>query len=83
MQRDFFKSIGGFDEQFFLFFEDIDLCRTTKLQGKKIVYLPKIHVADKKDRLSGLGMFSIFTKKTTRIHLQSAIKYFWKWLWRS
>lgn len=83
LRRDLFESIGGFDDRFFLFFEDIDICRTVRSRGKSIVYLPQIHVADKKDRLSGLGIFSILTKKTTRIHLQSAIKYFWKWFWRS
>jgi hypothetical protein len=49
--------------------------------GKKVIYLPEIRVLDKKIRLSGAGVFAVFTKKTMRIHLVSAIKYFWKWMW--
>jgi GT2 family glycosyltransferase len=79
MRKDLFLSIGGFDERFFLFFEDIDLCRRVKASGKRVVYVPGIRVQDGKARLSGSGIFSIFTKKTTRIHLMSAIQYFCKW----
>jgi len=79
MKRDFFLSLGGFDERFFLFFEDIDLCRRCKKAGKRVVYAPAIHVADRRYRLSGRSVGSLLTKKTTWIHLASAGKYFWKW----
>lgn len=79
MKADLYRSLGGYDERFFLFFEDIDLCRRVKNMGKKVVYLPHVHVLDRKGRLSGSSIFSLFTRKTTRIHVASAIKYFWKW----
>jgi GT2 family glycosyltransferase len=79
MKTEFFLSLGGFDPRYFLFFEDIDLCRRIKNAGKKVIYLPSLHVLDRKGRLSGSSVFSIFTRKTTRIHLHSALKYFWKW----
>jgi hypothetical protein len=79
MRTEFFRKLRGFDERFFLFFEDIDLCRRTKALGKKVVYLPCVRVLDQKARLSGNNLFAIFTKKTTRIHAASAVKYFWKW----
>ncbi len=79
MRTDHFCFLNGFDERFFLFFEDMDLCRRTKILGKRVVYLPQIKVLDGKERLSGSSIFSLFTRKTTRIHLASAMKYFWKW----
>ncbi|MDD5055984.1 MAG: glycosyltransferase family 2 protein [Candidatus Peribacteraceae bacterium] len=79
MRADLFRTLKGFDERFFLFFEDMDLCRRTKLLGKRVVYMPSVRVLDGKERLSGSSIFSLMTRKTTRIHLMSAIMYFWKW----
>ncbi len=79
MQRTFFNELGGFDRRFFLFFEDTDLCRRIWNAGKRVVYYPTVRAADGKQRLSEGGCFSIFTKKTVRIHLCSAVRYFWKW----
>lgn len=79
MKREFFLELGGFDERFFLFFEDTDLCRRVKKAGKKIGFMPGIRVFDRKKRLSEGGILSIFTKKTARIHVKSALKYYLKW----
>lgn len=74
-----FMSIGGFDERFFLFFEDTDLCRRVRQTGAVVVYAPSIVARDKSNRLSGESLFDLFFKKTGRIHMVSALKYFWKW----
>lgn len=79
IRRDLFDEIGGFDERFFLFFEDIDLCLRVHCKGKKVVYDPSVTALDRKRRLSGEGFFDLFLTKTGRIHLLSALKYFWKW----
>lgn len=39
-----FKKIGGFDEKFFMYFEDRDLCHRTKELGYKVVVLADIKV---------------------------------------
>jgi GT2 family glycosyltransferase len=39
--RDAFLEIGGFDEDFFLYFEDADLCRRVLRAGMPIRYLPQ------------------------------------------
>jgi hypothetical protein len=79
IRRDLFNDLGGFDERFFLFFEDTDLCKRVGLAGKKVLYDPSVTVGDKKRRLSGQSFLDLFFKKTGRIHISSALKYFWKW----
>ncbi len=70
---------GHFDERFFLFFEDVDLCRRMWAKKWEVVYVPKAIATHHHERLSSGGLKEIFTKKTVRIHIQSALKYFWKW----
>jgi N-acetylglucosaminyl-diphospho-decaprenol L-rhamnosyltransferase len=41
IRRDVFEQIGGFDENFFMYFEDKDLCKRVKELGYKVVYYPK------------------------------------------
>ena len=79
LRRSFYNELQGFDPRFFLFFEDIDLCRRTWVAGKRVVYDPTITVADREHRLSEGGVLTLLTKKTVRWHLASAVKYFWKW----
>jgi hypothetical protein len=44
-----------------------------------VVFASSVHALDRKERLSGGGVLELFTKRTARIHLASAVKYFWKW----
>lgn len=39
-----FKNISGFDENFFMYFEDADLCKKVSSAGKIILILPEIQV---------------------------------------
>ena len=40
-RRDLLERIGGFDEQFFYYFEDMDLCRQIRQTGCSILFHPK------------------------------------------
>jgi GT2 family glycosyltransferase len=40
MRRDAFESVGGFDERYFLYWEDADLCRRLRARGYHIRYVP-------------------------------------------
>jgi len=40
-RRKAFEEIGGFDEFFFLYFEDIDLCERFLRKGWKVIFLPE------------------------------------------
>lgn len=37
VRREDFLSLGGFDERYFMYFEDVDLCRRLRTQGKKVL----------------------------------------------
>jgi GT2 family glycosyltransferase len=44
VKKDVFTQIGGFDERFFMYVEDVDICYRIKQQGFRIVVDPKIHI---------------------------------------
>ena len=44
LQRKLFIDIGGFDERFFMFGEDIDLCYRIKESGNEIYYVPRTKI---------------------------------------
>lgn len=42
IRKTLFDSIGSFDENFFMYFEESDLCRRVQGNGWKIIYTPKV-----------------------------------------
>ncbi len=79
IRRELFVSLGGFDEQFFLFFEDTDLCRRCWREGKRVVYTPEAVATDKKTRLSDMSVRKMLFSPVGRAHIASAFRYFGKW----
>jgi len=82
IRKNIFKNNENiFDEKFFMYFEDIDLCRRVKKNyNHKIVYFPEAVVVHDHARESALHPWYIspFTDKLTREHIKSWIKYFFK-----
>lgn len=75
------KKVGLLDERFFMYFEDADWCRRFWQNGFKVVYLPQakmVHYYHRSSKKWG-GILDLFLNKYTRIHLVSALKYFWKY----
>ncbi len=74
------ERIGGFDERFFMYFEDVDLSRRFWESGKKVVYFPQAvmyHYHFQSSKRKSL-LYSLFSKYA-RIHIKSALKYFLKY----
>ncbi len=44
MRRNLFEEVGGFDEQFFMYFEESDLCQRVRDRGYQILYTPATQV---------------------------------------
>ena len=80
--RSFFSEVSGFDPRFFLYFEDVDLCRKARQLGLSVVFYPSlsvIHTA-KHSSSSQRGILRSFIfNRTARYHLISWIKYMLKW----
>ena len=57
--RDLFVNIGGFDERFFCYCEDVDLGMRLQLSNEKCVFLPDAIIHHKGSALS--GRYSYFT----------------------
>lgn len=74
------KEIGGMDERFFLYFEDVDWCRRFWQNGWRVSYVPAARFSHFHQRSSRRGAFGgIITNWATREHIRSAIKYFTKY----
>lgn len=78
-KREYIDKVGTFDERYFMYMEDVDLCRRFWESGYKVMYYPDsimhhFHGAASRSR----NMFKAVFNKYTRIHLVSAYKYFRK-----
>ena len=72
IRTDLLKQLGGFDERYFMYFEDIDLSRTVNTVSK-VRYYPQAVIYHEWGRES---------KRNTKlkiIHICSMMKYFLKW----
>ena len=52
IRRDAFEQVGGFDERYFLYWEDADLCRRLLTRGWRTAYVPTVEVVHRGGRSS-------------------------------
>jgi N-acetylglucosaminyl-diphospho-decaprenol L-rhamnosyltransferase len=67
-RRSVLEEAGLFDEDFFLFFEDIDLCRRIKENGWKLIFIPQakiIHVGG--GSTAKLGKLSLYHYRQSQL----------------
>jgi GT2 family glycosyltransferase len=72
IRSELFRKLGGFDERYFMYFEDFDLARRLS-QFSQIWYYPEAVVYHE------WGRDSKRNNKLRLIHMKSTLKYFLKW----
>jgi GT2 family glycosyltransferase len=50
VRRQTFEEVGGFDEGYFMYFEDIDFCLRVRRSGGRVLYDPTITVTHRRGR---------------------------------
>lgn len=78
IRRSAIKKTGLMDEKFFMYFEDVDLCRRFKRAGYAIACVPNAFAVHLHHSSQKGGILHILQKQN-RIHIKSAVKYFYKW----
>jgi GT2 family glycosyltransferase len=68
-----FVNLKGFDERYFLYMEDVDICKKIDLLGKKKLYYPREEVTHVLKQGSSKSL-KLFLR-----HTFSLVKYFLKW----
>ena len=75
IRTELYKQLEGFDDQFFMYMEDADLCKRVN-QISRLMYCPKTAVIHKWEKGSHKSA------KLLKYHLRSMILYFHKWGWK-
>jgi hypothetical protein len=69
---DAYRRVGGFDEAFFLYYEDVDICRRLIRAGKQVIYDPRTEVVHDARRASRRNL------RHARYHAASMMRYLLK-----
>lgn len=75
IRNEVIEQIGGLDERFFLWFEEVDYCRRAKEAGWKVMYTPVCEAIDH----VGQSFKQVKRNKSQRYFRDSMLKYFKKW----
>lgn len=81
-RSDALKKVGYFDERYFMYFEDCDLCHKFWEAGLPVYYYPEVEIIHRHARASAAvpgALFALLRNKLARSHLASWFKYLWKW----
>jgi GT2 family glycosyltransferase/lipopolysaccharide/colanic/teichoic acid biosynthesis glycosyltransferase len=75
VRRSAAEAVGGMDERFFLYFEDVDWCFRMGRQGWKVWYVPQSEMVHEHRRDSARPKLS----RSFWAHLGSMLRYYEKW----
>jgi GT2 family glycosyltransferase len=73
-RRALLEETNGFDARYFMYMEDVDLCRRARRHAK-LLYWPEVHV------VHGHRRGSYHHPRLTFFHVRSAVRYFSRWGW--
>ena len=81
IRREVIDRLGGLDERYFIWFEEVDYCRQVKNVGWKVMYTPTVECID----FVGKSFALLKRGKSQDYFRDSMIKYFKKWhpAWQS
>ncbi|MCI0530463.1 MAG: glycosyltransferase family 2 protein [candidate division Zixibacteria bacterium] len=74
IKRELIKSIGGFDSKYFMYVEDVDICRRARSAGWKVLYCPEIEITHYSGRSTSQKKFKMLAE-----HHKSMYYYFHKY----
>ncbi|MET0341075.1 MAG: glycosyltransferase family 2 protein [Polyangiales bacterium] len=77
-RRTVLERIGGFDEAYFLYFEETDLCLRAKAAGWQVWYVPQSRVMHVRGQSTGVTVLDEKPKPLPRYWFQSRRRYFYK-----
>jgi N-acetylglucosaminyl-diphospho-decaprenol L-rhamnosyltransferase len=69
-RSEIFKKLGGFNQRYFLYYEDVDLCARLRLQGYEVVLCPNAKIVHQARRSSHQDF------KYLRWHMASMMRFF-------
>lgn len=75
-RTDAFRAIHGFDQGFFLYYEDVDICARLWKAGLGVVFHPGVSVVHVAQRASHRNL------RYMMWHMASIVRYFYKHAWR-
>ena len=79
MKREVYEKIGGLDEQFFMYGEDLDLCYRVQQAGYKVYYVHLtqiIHYKGESTKRSGLDETKIFYEAMNLFVKETSLKFY-------
>jgi N-acetylglucosaminyl-diphospho-decaprenol L-rhamnosyltransferase len=80
VRRSALEEVGGFDPEFFVYFEDQDWCRRFWEKSWRVVYYPPVQLIHyhRRETAQG-GFFKQLMNPLTRIQIKSALYYYKKY----
>jgi len=75
VRRDFWEKVGGYNESYFLFMADTEMCLRAWEMGYRVVYYPEVRVYADGKRLSAGGFRMFFKSRFVRQHVKDSLRY--------
>lgn len=82
IRNDVFEQVGYLDENYFMYYEDVDYCRRARQAGFEIVNYPPAHVLHFHGQSSGVKKLQKDRKRLPSYHYQSRARYYTKFYGR-